>query len=150
MNQRDQIAMSAGEVSSFLEASWSACCATIGENGMPHLVAMWFTTTDGMVSMVTKAKSQKARNLQRDPRLAVMVEVGRDYRQLRGVSLEGTAHLSSDPDLVWRIGAGIHERRHGPLTPADRASLANDLRNRIAVVVAPERVRSWDHRKLPT
>ena len=74
--QRSQIEMSDAEVQDFLEQSRTATMATIGPDGMPHLVAMWFGLIDGEVWFETKAKSQKVVNLRRDNRMTVMVEDG--------------------------------------------------------------------------
>jgi PPOX class probable F420-dependent enzyme len=102
--QRSQIEMSDAEVRDFLEQSRTATMATIGPDGMPHLVAMWFGLIDGEVWFETKAKSQKVVNLRRDNRMTVMVEDGLTYDTLRGVALEGTAEVVEDPDALWALG----------------------------------------------
>ena len=73
-NQRAQIVMSDDEVRAMLEQSRTGTMATIGRNGMPHLVAMWYGLVDGKVCFETKTKSQKVKNLRRDPQIAVSTE----------------------------------------------------------------------------
>ena len=147
-NQRAQIHMTDDEVDRFLRTSRSMTMATIGPTGVPHLIAMWYGYLDGHVWFETKAKSQKITNLRRDPRITCMVEAGETYDQLRGVSLEGTATITDAPDLLWQVGVDVWERYTGPYTEDMRPILEGTLRNRVAVRVDVERVRSWDHRKL--
>ncbi|MFN8016702.1 MAG: PPOX class F420-dependent oxidoreductase [Acidimicrobiales bacterium] len=147
-NQRKQIEMTDAEVAAYLEASRTATMATIGATGQPHLVAMWFGVIDGEVWFETKAKSQKAVNLKRDPRITVMVEDGETYDSLRGVAIEGTAEIVDDPDALWTVGVNVWERYNGPYTDDVKPLVEFMLHNRIAVRVRADRVRSWDHRKL--
>ncbi len=147
-NQRSQITMSDDEIATYLEQQRSATVATIGPNGLPHLVAMWYAVVDGQIWFETKARSQKAVNLRRDPRLTFMVEDGHTYDVLRGVSLEGTAVISEDPDDLWKVGVSVWERYNGPYTDDVKPLVEFMLQKRIAVRIDVDRVRSWDHRKL--
>jgi len=149
-NQRSQVVMSDDEVARFLEQSRIATMATVGADGRPHLVAMWFGLVDGRIYFETKAKSQKAVNLRRDPRITVSVEAGDTYDQLRGVSIDGTTTLIDDPasDEYWAAGVSVFERYQGPYSEDMRPFVEVMMNKRIVVRVDPLRVRSWDHRKL--
>ena len=146
--QRAQIVMSQAEVEEFVTSSRGGTLATIGHDGQPHLTAMWYAVVDGEIWFETKAKSQKAQNLRRDPRMTCMVEDGQTYDTLRGVSLEGRGVIVDDPEALWRVGVSVWERYTGPYTEEMRPFVELMLNKRIAVRVDPERVRSWDHRKL--
>jgi len=148
VNQRAQIVMSDAEITDFLQRSRIATLATIGPNGTPHLIAMWYALIDGELWFETKAKSQKAVNLRRDPRITCMVEAGQTYDQLRGVSIEGHAEIIDDPDKLYAVGVSVWERYTGPYSEEVRPLVEQMLHKRIAVRVVPDRVRSWDHRKL--
>lgn len=148
VNQRAQIVMSDAEISEFLQRSRIATLATIGQNGAPHLTAMWYALIDGEIWFETKAKSQKAVNLGRDPRVTCMVEAGQTYDQLRGVSIEGHAEIIDDPDKLFAVGVSVWERYTGPYSEEVRPLVEQMLNKRIAVRVVPDRLRSWDHRKL--
>ncbi len=148
MNQRDQIVMSDEETAHFLREQRVATCATIGRDGHPHLVAMWYALIDGVLWFETKAKSQKAVNLRRDGRVTVMVETGHTYDALRGVALEGHATIVDDPDALWAVGVNVWERYNGPYSEEVRPMVEFMLTKRVAVRVDVERIRSWDHRKL--
>lgn len=156
-SQRDEIVMSRAEVRAFLNDSLTAVLTTMDVRGWPHSVAMWFLprVVDGSdeIHMWTYAKSQKARNLSRDPRCAVLIEEGHRYAELRGVLVRAEARLLSDYDDVYRIGADLYDRYVFPHTgvpidqgPAD--GIEKQAHKRVGVVVPLERVASWDHRKL--
>lgn len=150
INQRSQITMSDDEVHTFFEQSRSMTMATVGKDGLPHLVAMWFGYIDGNIYFETKAKSQKAVNLRRDPRIVCSVEAGHSYDDLRGVSIEGKVTIIDDTtaDEYWAAGIDIWERYQGPYTEDMKPFVEIMMNNRVVVRVEPTRVRSWDHRKL--
>jgi PPOX class probable F420-dependent enzyme len=148
VNQRAQIVLRDDELDQLLAGSRTMTMATIGPDGQPHLVAMWFALIDGDICFETKAKSQKAANLRRDPRITCLVEDGTVYEELRGAAIEGTAEVSDDPGLLWRIGVNIWERYYGPYDESLRPMVEAMLNKRVAVRVKAERIRSWDHSKL--
>jgi PPOX class probable F420-dependent enzyme len=150
VNQRALVHMTDDEVRSFLEHGRTATIATIGPSGFPHLVAMWYGLVDGKVCFETKAKSQKAVNLRRDPRISFSVEAGESYDQLRGVAVEGLATVIDDAssDEYWAAAVSVFERYQGTYTEAKRPLVEQMMNKRVVVRVDPVRVRSWDHRKL--
>jgi PPOX class probable F420-dependent enzyme len=147
-NERAKIVMTDDEIAEFMERSRTATVATVSADGIPHLVAMWYAVVDGEVWFETKAKSQKAVNLRRNPTITVMIDDGRTYDTLRGVSIEGRGEIVEDPGNLLRLGISVWERYTGPYTDEMRPFVDQMLKNRIAVRVVPTRVRSWDHRKL--
>jgi PPOX class probable F420-dependent enzyme len=84
-NQRSSIVMTDGEIAEFVEQQRTATMCTIGADGQPHLVAMWYAVIDGQIWFETKGKSQKAVNLRRDSRISVLIESGSTYDSLKGV-----------------------------------------------------------------
>ncbi|MEH3156503.1 MAG: PPOX class F420-dependent oxidoreductase [Gordonia paraffinivorans] len=147
-NQRAQIVMDDTEIEEFLRRSRTATLATRGRDGSAHLVAMWYALVDGEIWFETKAKSQKAVNIRRDPAVSVMVEDGITYDRLRGVAVEGTAEIVEDPDALLRVGISVWERYNGEYTEEMRPFVDQMMNKRVAVRVVPTRVRSWDHAKL--
>ncbi len=151
MSQRDQIRMSEQEIARFLEQGRTLSVATINPDGAPHLVAMWYALTDGKISMWMYAKSQKALNLRRDPRITCMMESGASYGELRGVQIRGRATLVEDVACVQAIGEAIYRRNasaDGALTPQQFQIIAAQAPKRIGVVVESTAIASWDHGKL--
>lgn len=148
-NERAKIVMSADEIAGFVERSRTATLATVLPSGRPHLVAMWYAVIDGEIWFETKAKSQKAVNLRRDPTVTVLIEDGLTYNTLRGVSIDGRAEIvDADPETLLRVGISVWERYTGPYSDDMKPFVDQMMHNRIAVRVVPERTRSWDHRKL--
>src|SRR2546430_16469863 len=106
MNRRNQIRMNDEEIRAFLEEQRKLQVATIDHDGYPHLVAMWYVLINDEVVFWTYAKSQKAVNLRRDPRLTCLVEAGVRYEELRGVQIKGRAGISDDPTVVLHAEIG--------------------------------------------
>ncbi|MBV9040329.1 MAG: PPOX class F420-dependent oxidoreductase [Acidimicrobiia bacterium] len=140
--------MTPEEVDTFLHERHTMSVATIGADGRPHVVAMWYGFLDGKPAFWTYGKSQKVRNLERDNRVSVMIEDGDTYATLRGVMLAGRATIYDDTETVMKVGASVYERYNGPLTVETRPLVAQMGRKRVAVCIEVERVISWDHRKL--
>jgi PPOX class probable F420-dependent enzyme len=138
--------MSGEEVRDFLAEKMVMQCATNGPRGLPHMVALWFVP-DPLRSW-TYAKSQKARNLDRDPRATLGLEDGVQYHELRGVMFECDVEVERDPAKVERFGLDLFERYAGDLTDDIRAMVAKQAQKRIGLVFKPTRTVSWDHRKL--
>ncbi|MFL6059850.1 MAG: pyridoxamine 5'-phosphate oxidase family protein [Marmoricola sp.] len=147
-NQRSQVEMTDEEITAFIASRRTATLVTLGKDGHPHAVAMWFALIDGVIWFETKAKAQKAINIGRDPRVTVLLEDGLTYDELRGVSLEGTAEIVDDADALWAVGVSVWERYNGPYTEEMKPLVEFMLNKRIAVRVDASRTRSWDHRKL--
>ena len=147
--KRDQIRMTDDELWKFIEERKSLQVATIGADGAPHLTTLWFAIVDGEIAFETFSKSQKIVNLRRDPRIAVLLEDGAKYNELRGVAINGRALLHSDPALVHPYALAVM-RRNQPEIPAEQLEAAAKVlaSKRTAVVVKPEKIVSWDHRKL--
>ena len=142
--------MTGDEVRAFLDDHKVMQCATVGSDGRPHMVPLWYVVDDGPeLRGWTYAKSQKAVNLRRDPKVTCLVEAGEAYNELRGVQIKGHAILIDELDAVLRLGETIWERyAGGPLNDAMRQMVAAQARKRIGVIVEPIEVATWDHRKL--
>ncbi len=149
MSRREQIRMSPEEIRAFLEQQRTAAVASIGRDGFPHVVAMWYVPTQDALAFWTYAKSQKTVNLRRDPRLTCLIESGESYDELRGAQIKGQAEIITERAEVQRWGEAIWARyAGGELNNATRAMLAAQAAKRIVVVVHPVEIASWDHRKL--
>lgn len=130
MSRRNLIRMTNEEIRAFLEEQRTLQVATIDHDGYPHLVAMWYVLLNDEIAFWTYAKSQKAVNLRRDPRLTCLVEI------------------SDDREAVQHIGELIWERYTGTLNDSTRPMVEAQAAKRVAVVVKPVEIVSWDHRKL--
>lgn len=153
MSGRDEVKMSDEEIETFLDDNLKVQVASVGKDGAPHLTTLFYIVDEGKIAFWTYARSQKIRNLERDPRLSALVEDGTDYFELRGISINGTAELVRDPDRIWEIGSRVAVRMVGANSMEDlgdigREAVEKQATKRIAVVIHPESVATWDHRKM--
>ena len=150
---RDAVRMSEPEQAAFLAEKVKVQVATNGHDGVPHLTTLFYVVLEGRIAFWTYGRSQKIRNLERDPRISCLVEDGDDYFELRGVSITGTAELVRDRDRILEIGSAVATRMVGATTfeelgDVGRAEVERQADKRIAVVVTPGRTATWDHRKM--
>jgi PPOX class probable F420-dependent enzyme len=157
VKQRDSVSMPASDIEKLLENSRKLQLATLNRDGTPHLVSMFYGLKDGRIAFWTYRSSQKARNLARDPRLTCLVEDGDDYFELRGVQVTGAVTVIDDLAGVTEIGRLVAARMPSPavgdLPPDEVAAavegyVAHAAAKRVAYLVEPLRVVSWDHRRL--
>ncbi len=149
MNRRAAIRMSDAEVATFISEQKSLQVATIERDGSAHLSTLWFAMVEGRVVFETYTKSQKIKNLERDPRITLLWEDGLTYETLRGVMVKGSARLHSDPKQVHELALTVMVRNQ-PEIPKDLLSFAAQrmAAKRTAVIVEPVTTISWDHTKL--
>jgi PPOX class probable F420-dependent enzyme len=148
MSMRARITMSDQERREFLAEEHSLACATIGPNGRPHLVQLWYRPDGDRILCWTYAKSQKVRNLERDPRATLQVETGDSYGELRGVMLECDVEIERDPGRVLEEGIALATYHSGEPDEQARAVIAKQAPKRVVLGFTPTRIASWDHRKL--
>ena len=122
-------------------------CATVGPRGLPHVVPLWFVTDGDALKGWTYAKSQKAKNLERDPRATVALEDGVQYHELRGVMFECDVELERDTERVAGYGAALVDRYAGG-SPEMKEFFRGQAPKRVGLRFLPSRAVSWDHRKL--
>ncbi len=149
MSRRDQIRMSEAEVQEYLSGRHTMNVASFNHDGSIHLVAMWYAVLDGDPVYWTFGKSQKIRNLQRDPRTTLLVESGDEYAELMGVELVGRAEVLTDRDDIMAIGEAVYARYFGEVTDEVRPFVqATGEPSASGCASTVDRVVSWDHRKL--
>jgi PPOX class probable F420-dependent enzyme len=150
MSRRAQIRMTPEEITAFLGEGRVATVATIGPNGRPHVVPLWYVPRGSTLVTWTYASSQKAKNLRRLPQATVLVEDGDSYEQLRGVSMECDVELVEDAEQVALIGTELMRRYGSNQEVATAATQFVRLQaaKRVGMVCTPTDVASWDHRKL--
>jgi nitroimidazol reductase NimA-like FMN-containing flavoprotein (pyridoxamine 5'-phosphate oxidase superfamily) len=151
---RRDISMSADQIGEFLAAGRKLQVATLGSDGHPHLTTLWYVMRAGLITFRSFSKSQRIANLRRNPRLTVLVEAGDAYAELRGVMIKGHARLIEDRPTVLEVYGQIATKHEGsgeasPLDPdALEMLFGRHADKNTVVMVEPESVASWDHRKL--
>jgi len=145
--------MSEDEVGAFLDEHVKVQVASLDRDGGPHLTTLFYVMDGGRIAFWTYGRSQKIRNLERDPRISCLVEDGVEYGELRGVSIRGRAELVRVHDEIVRIGSAVATAMTGAssfeeLGDLGRTEVERQAQKRVAVLVHPESVATWDHRKL--
>jgi PPOX class probable F420-dependent enzyme len=145
--RRDQIRMTEDELHTFLDEERTVIVATTGPNGRPHLMPLWFVRDGAELRGWTFAKSQKARNLERDPRATLQVETGVEYGELRGAMLECDVEVERDVERVEPYGDALVDR-YGGGSPEMKELFRAQAPKRVGLRFRPTRTVTWDHRKL--
>ena len=154
MSPRPDLSMSRDAIRGLLDEPLVGVLSTIGPGGFPHSVGIFYLPVnqadDLELHMWVYGKSQKARNVTRDPRTSLLVERGEPYVDLRGVLVSGSARIVSDFDEVLELGKRIYDRYFLPRTqvPLDEGPILNiekQSQKRVNIVLRAEHFASWDH-----
>jgi PPOX class probable F420-dependent enzyme len=150
MSRRGEIQLSPGEQRELIDSERIVVVSSIGPRGWPHSMPLWYVPRGGEIWIYTYAKSQKVKNLERDPRATLLVETGHEYAELRGVEIEAEAEVLRDHDKVFELAMELTARyAAGAQVGEDAAeALRSQARKRVAIRFEARRIASWDHRKL--
>lgn len=154
MPRKDDIRMTKEEIRDFLAEGHTMTLVTNGANGFPHAIAMFYALDDDLtIRFATYASSQKVKNLERDPKVTLLVETGTAYSELRGVMIQGRARVENDLEEIVATMIETNARTGSPIP--DIEQIPEDVKVRMAgkrvlVRVEPLRFVSWDHGKLPS
>jgi PPOX class probable F420-dependent enzyme len=150
-SRRDQIKLSDEEQRELVETERTVVVSSIGPRGWPHSMPLWYVPRNGDVWVWTYAKSQKVKNLERDPRATLLIETGFEYTELRGVQIEAEAELIRDVDRIVDFAKELTLRYSEGIESVEgdaAAALQAQAPKRVAIHFHPKRVASWDHSKL--
>jgi len=150
-SRRDEIKLTEAEQAELLDQERVVIVSSIGPRGWPHSMPMWFTVREGEIWIWTFAKSQKVKNLERDPRATLLVETGTEYTELRGIQIEAEAELIRDTPTVAEFGKELTLRYAEGIESIEgdaAAALEAQAVKRVAIRFEAKRTATWDHRKL--
>ncbi|WP_409239037.1 pyridoxamine 5'-phosphate oxidase family protein [Streptomyces sp. PA5.6] len=143
-----RIMMTPEELDAFLAAERTCRVATVSPDGAPHAGTLWFAWDGTSLWLYSTTRSKRWAHLRKDPRIAVVVDTGEEYGELRGVELSGTVECVGEiprtgdpcPELdaperlfaqkVFGLDEMPHDGRHAWLR------------------LTPDAIASWDFRKL--
>jgi PPOX class probable F420-dependent enzyme len=156
VSRRDQIKLSPEEQRELLESERVVQVATHGPRGWPHVMPLWYVVRAGdegepELWVWTYGKSQKIKNLERDPRATLLVEAGTEYVELRGMQIEAEAELIRDLDRVVDFGKELTIRYTEGIDSIEgdaEAGLQAQAPKRVVIRFRAVRTATWDHRKL--
>ena len=150
-SRRDEIKLTPAERAELLSSERVVVVSSIGPRGWPHSMPMWYVVRDGEIWVWTYAKSQKVRNLERDPRATLLIETGHEYTELRGIQIEAVAELIRDPERVVDYAKEMTIRYAEGIESVEgdaAAALEAQAPKRVAIRFEAKRTATWDHRKL--
>ena len=150
-SRRDQIKLSDADQRELIDTERTVVVSSLGPRGWPHVMPLWYVPRDGDLWIWTYAKSQKVKNLERDPRCTLLVEAGHEYTDLKGVQIEAEAEIVRDTPQVLAFAKELTVRYSEGIDSVEgdaAAALQAQAEKRVAIRFAPVRVASWDHRKL--
>ena len=155
MSMREKIRLTDPEIRDLLETARAMTLVTHGPHGYPHAIAMWFGLDEDLtVRMSTYANSQKVRNIERNPKVTLLVETGLAYNELQGVMIEADAEVVADAlDETIQTMIEANARVGIDLPPVNELPVELKQKmagKRVLLRIKPRRFVSWDHRKLPS
>src|SRR5246127_5980059 len=145
MNRRRQIQLSPDEQTAFFREQRKAALATLDQHGFPHIVAMNYFAKDGAFYMTSYAKAQKVLNIRRNPKVALMVETGTAYAELKGVMVRGHCEIIEGEDAVRQVFTWSAEARGDTYKRPTGAS--DSAPKRVVLKIVPHKTATWDHSK---
>jgi len=146
MPERPDIRLTADEQAAYLRTNRKCALATLDKDGFPHVTAMNFVMRDGAVYMTSYGKAQKVVNIRRDPKVAMMVETGSAYAELKGVMVRGECQIIEGEDAVHQVWAWSAEARGE--TYSRPAGASSSAPKRVVLKIVPHKIVTWDHSKL--
>ena len=150
-SRRDQIKLTQEELDDLIGSERVVVVASEGPRGWPHVMPLWYVPRDGEIWIWTYAKSQKVKNLERDPRATLLIETGVEYGELRGVQIEAEAELIRDTGEIVEFAKLLTIRYSEGIESVEgdaAAALEAQAPKRVAIRFHPKRTATWDHRKL--
>src|SRR4030095_3243910 len=145
INRRRQIQLSPDEQAAFFRERKKAALATIDKDGFPHVVAMNYFVRDGAFYMTSYGKAQKVVNVRRNPKVALMVESGDTYAELRGVMIRGHCEILEGEDAVSAAFEARGEAQASP-SPVQPGAVAS-APERVVLKIVPQNGISWGARE---
>jgi PPOX class probable F420-dependent enzyme len=150
-SRRDKIKLTDAEQHELIQSERVVVVSSLGPRGWPHVMPLWYVPRDDEIWIWTYAKSQKVKNLERDPRATLLIETGVEYGELRGVQIEAEAEIIRDLDRIVDYATEMTIRYSEGIESVEgdaAAGLRAQAPKRVAIHFHPKRIASWDHRKL--
>lgn len=148
-----KIAMTPEELDEYLGAERTCTVATVSHDG-PHATALWFVWDGECVWLYSITRSQRWTDLERDPRVAVLVESGDAYNELRGVEFSGRVEVVGEVPRTGEPAEALAEperlfaaKYQAGSDGASADGMFHDGRH-AWLRLTPAKVASWDFRKL--
>ena len=139
---REQLRLTTAELAELLTSNRTARVGTVSADGWPHVVPLWFVWHDGALWVNNLRRSKRSKNLADGSPVAVCVDDGEDYGELRGAVLSGRFEDASDDRRLPEVRAAFARRYWG-------GAEVPEMRSHVWLRMTPERVVTWDFKKIP-
>ena len=124
----------------------SAAVATTNADGSPHVVPLWFVWPEEAIYLSTRRDGRTWANVERDPRVAVTIDLGRSWVEIAGIEIRGRAEPLPAEHASMRKPISAWHEKYRPLLAGDGFSrFAEEVPGLGFLRVVPDRVVAWDH-----
>ncbi len=148
-SRRDLVRMSGAESLEFLRSECKTVLGTIGKDGMPHMVTLYYgVDPEGRIVISSFAKAQKVVNCERDPRATITVETGQTYHEIKSVMAQCDVEIVREYDEMRAAMQHIRSANSRPHTEEAQEQIRASYAKRVVLRLTPFRFISWDHSKL--
>ena len=114
---------------------------TIGRDGFPHSVPIGYFRLGDEIYVGGRAGTQRAKNIERNPRVSALIESGSTMQDIKGLMVQGDAEVVTQPEELLRLMREAAKQRG---TPEDQ--LPSEPRPGVAYIrITPRRHISWDY-----
>ena len=136
--------MSNKEVDDFLDSKpgWMMLTSH-GRDGYPHTVPIGYFRDGNRIFMGCRDNTQKVKNIERNPKVSLVIEDGKTMSDLRGILLRGDAFVVREDEERLKISRLAAKMRGAPEDqwPTTASTGA------VFIKVDSPRVTSWDYSK---
>jgi PPOX class probable F420-dependent enzyme len=118
--------------------------ATVGPDGMPHVVPLWYLWQDGIIWIHSYRSTLKVGHLRKHPQCALVVDVENAREGITAVLVKGRAALITDPALVRPRAEAVYRRylNEQELMAPDPQSWL-DSPEGLIIQLVPDKVHAW-------
>lgn len=140
---REQLRLTDEELGSLLSTERTLRAGTVSPDGWPHVVPLWFVWHDGSIWINNLRRSKRSRDLAAGSPVALCIDTGVEYGELRGAVLYGRFEPADEAPALPEVKATFARKYWNlPSVP--------DLKSHVWLRLQPDRIVSWDFRKIPS
>ena len=139
---REQLRLTDDELNGLLETERTLRAATVSPQCAPHVVPLWFVWHDGAIWINSLRRSKRAHDVAAGSEVALCVDTGDEYGELRGAVLYGRFQAAEGESGLSQVRL-MFARKYWALDSIP------DLKSHEWLALRPDRVVSWDFRKIP-
>ena len=139
---REQLRLTEQELDELLADERTVRAATVSPEGLPHVVPLWFVWHEGAIWINSLRRSRRAHDVVAGSAVALCVDTGVEYEELRGAVLYGRFAPASEAPDIAQVKAAFARKYWG-------LDAIPDLKSHEWLLLRPDNIVSWDFRKIP-